>query len=195
MAQKNNSKNTVTTIVTWVAVLLTAFGIVMSIVYAGANVPSLRKLIVYIGYAMVIIYGAYGYKKPHGNMLRYVMVIFAFLLVMENYITARNMNLPAEFAVGSSAAKGDVHKDLDILLTGVASLVIAYMAGRLNKFKKNRNLFAFVFVVLVCRCLVVMNDKDLVFANMGDVIMLCVIACAYFLRYSMHKKAGRAESQ
>ena len=194
MARNSNSNSSLTTIVMWIAVLLCAFGLLMSIIYAGANVPPLRKLIVYIGYAMVIVYGAFGYKKPHGNMLRYVMVIFAFLLVMENYVTVKNISVLPEYAAGSSDVKS-VHKDLDVLLTGVASLLIAYMAGRLNKFRKNRNLFALVFVVLICRCLVVMNDKEFLFIEAGDLIMLGVIACAYFLRYSLHKKAGRPESQ
>ena len=69
MEKENNKSKSISALI-WVAIFLTLFGIVIAIIYAGARLPALRKLLVFAGYAMVIFYGAYGYRQPHGNLLR-----------------------------------------------------------------------------------------------------------------------------
>ncbi len=183
MEKENNKSKSISALI-WVAIFLTLFGIVIAIIYAGARLPALRKLLVFAGYAMVIFYGAYGYRQPHGNLLRYVIVIFAFLLVMENYSTA----ISTDFSIGTQSPEN--YRGIEILLTSSAAVSASYIGGRLNKFKKNRGLFAFVLVLLILRCLFSSADEEAMFVELGDAILWVVIAISYFLRYTLHKEAA-----
>ena len=161
----------------WAAVFLTLFGIVIAIIYAGGRVPALRKILVFIGYAIVIFYGVYAYRQPHGNLLRYVIVVFAFLLVMENYSTA------------ASPVYNEQNRGIEILLTGSAAVSAAYIGGRLNKVRTNRVPYAFVLILLFLRCGFASGDSEIISLELADAVLWMVIGISYFLRYTLHRDA------
>lgn len=63
---------------------------------------------------MVIFYEVYAYRVPHGNLMRYVILIFAFVLSSEIFI---NQGI----------------SKVCLALTLAGSVLAAYTAGRLGK--------------------------------------------------------------
>ena len=129
-----------------------------------------------------LYYAYFGYKKPHGNLLRNVFFIYpllyaAFLIFTpqtpEKYITA-------------------------IILLEV--VLIAFMAGRLNKFKQNIAIIAIVgicsLVYGICYLGNTTQDAALIirlFHAFSSFIGWATLSVAYISRYEAHTEAGLAD--
>ena len=63
-----------------VATILTAYGVYQTIRHIGADVPTSKTMFICLSYIIILYYGFYGYKTPHGNLLKYIMLFFALLI-------------------------------------------------------------------------------------------------------------------
>lgn len=134
--------------------------------------------------ALCLLTGYYtliGYKKPHGNLLRYCMFAFAFLLVIE-MVSFVNMS-----------------SQINMMLNLTAALLMAYMAGRLNKFDKNKYIIILILILLAFSVFISPMGsasgagKDALRGSlMGITIFVLWLALSfvYTVRYKDHKDAG-----
>ena len=132
-------------------------------------------------FAVTAYYACYSYKKPHGNLMRYILLCYAAYSAIRN-ITSY-LEYPAYIAISSYLA---------IILT-------SYMAGRLDHYKQNIIISA---AVLVCKCLMVFYlinrfvisgrtlTFDYIITTIGPVTLWLAIATSYIIRYKPHKEAG-----
>lgn len=131
--------------------------------------------------AFVLVYAFFGYKKPHGNMLKILFLIFAVYLAF----------------CGTLAISGNkVYLIGDLFI--LAALTMAFVAGRLNKIEKNRFILMFGGMVLLA-IFVIFNIKfpALIFSqiieNLTPMIILATLSFAYVARFEEHKAAGLAD--
>jgi len=157
---------------------------------------------------LILYYNFLGYKKPHGNMLRYGFLLFGSFLIIR--IAADNT-----FSVGT-------------LIITVAGIMSVYMSGRLNKIEKNKYLVVVVLILLVVHIIIkeihigpVLFSENivadaltaapemvgakpdgitgvcLILRSLGIVFQWIALSLAYISRYKAHKEAGlldKAES-
>ena len=163
-----------------IAVVLTAYGVFQTIRHIGADVSISKTMFICLSYILILCYGLFGYKVPHGNLLKYIMLFFALLLVNEMALEAggKYPNLSSEAILWP------------ISITGICIVIISYIAGRLHKFNQNIFLFSITLVLLVVRALLMSHYRTIMFANFSDVIIWFDINCAYALRYKQHIQAG-----
>lgn len=131
-------------------------------------------------YLPIVIYAFYGYKKPHGNMLKYVFCLFSVCLLAECIIPSADVSEKNVFFVQVSC--------------GSTALIAAYVAGRLNRIEKNRNLLILAGVLLLVSRVIVYSVYPSNFIRMIGVFAPLVIwaanCLAYTARYEAHKAAG-----
>ena len=86
METKNQNAKPATSKVAIVVLLLVLAlcitGIVLTITGQRKVMPMTREALIYIGYIMVLCYAFVGYRVPHGNMLKYTILLFAVLMVV-----------------------------------------------------------------------------------------------------------------
>lgn len=163
-----------------VATILTAYGVYQTIRHIGADVPTSKTMFICLSYIIILYYGFYGYKTPHGNLLKYIMLFFALLLVNEVALEAggKYPNLVSETIL------------LPTTITGLCIVFISYIAGRLDRFNENIYIFTTVLVLLVIRAFLMSQYRTIMFSNFSDVIIWFDINCVYALRYKQHRQAG-----
>lgn len=176
--------NTFQIIMLCIAGLLTAYGVYETIRHIGADVPTSKTMFICLSYILILYYGLFGYKVPHGNLLKYLMIFLALLLVNEVALEAggKYPNLTSETIL------------LPTSITGICIIIISYVSGRLDRFNKNIYLFTVVLVLLVVRAFMMSQYRTIMFSNFSDAIIWLDINCVYALRYKQHKQAG-LESQ
>lgn len=198
-----------------ITLLLIVGGLVITIV---KRTPSpVRTVLICIGYLLVLYYALLGYKKPHGNMLRYTMLFFAiliiFLLVVDPALKSSSAQpLPPDSAEGiadiapdgaipappaDDAETGEpvpYAKSISFGLACLAAVLIAYVAGRLNKIKTNRVLILIAGAMLLARCFVSDFHAGKMPANANEFNMWLAMAMSYLCRYQQHKEAGLIDS-
>lgn len=131
-----------------------------------------------------VFYVLYEYKKPHGNLFRYLMLVYAcdmgaMLLLNFNY------------------------QKMYVNVIYLAKIILSvYMAGRLDRYKQN---VIISVVILVCNCVIAYNIIDMVtsfgvslsfinfFEYIGCVTVWLAIAASYMIRFKPHKDAGLEE--
>ena len=178
MQEKNN------TLQRLIVALVALAGLAVSIasfIWRLNNYVSIKSFIlVAIYYGFIFYYGIYGYKKPHGNMVRYLLLILAF------YIAASVIVL---------VERWDVHWII-FAASNFAAVLIGYMAGRLNKVKKNIVVAIIVSVLLLVKSFWPIQGVDLnvyslfVLDRTMPIFMWITVGLIYFFRYSEHKQAG-----
>ena len=127
----------------------------------------------------IMLYAFFGYRKPHGNMLKFVFFAYAISLALQ----------------GTVAIAGKIHYTVGDLYV-LAALLIAYVAGRLNKIEKNK--FILIFVgLLILASVIIINVPVLptikflyFFASITPIITFAALGFAYVARYEEHKAAG-----
>ncbi len=177
MSQKKTSKNIVLAIMGILIIFTLAASILKAIL---TDTPAIwLNNITFLGIAA---YGFWLYKKPHGNMLKYTMLLFAFTVA---YSSCR-----AVFLYGDGFAD---------LFTGVlAAGAICYVAGRLNRIERNRILMPIIALVLLVDFLLdVICAPEAPFLQHVSAarffVTFLTLCCAYFTRYQEHKEAGLAD--
>ena len=196
---KYNLSKKMNTFVLITAVLLLA-GIVVTIIFAN-RAPLVKTITLIIGYLLALYYAFWGYKTPHGNLLRYLIISYAFLLAIGSesrlFASARRERPVdvnnAEGQLGRGARGLTAYKGL---LTSVALILMSYIAGRLNKYKQNKILIPIVLVILFVRSFVSRTFRlQVVMTDLSYFILWIGIACAYFARYDAHKEAGLLDKE
>ena len=196
---KYNLSKKMNTFVLITAVLLLA-GIVVTIIFAN-RAPLVKTITLIIGYLLALYYAFWGYKTPHGNLLRYLIISYAFLLAIgsESRLFA---NARRERPVDVTNAEGQLRRGVrgltayKGLLTSVALILMSYIAGRLNKYKQNKILIPIVLVILFVRSFVSRTFRiQVVMTDLSYFILWIGIACAYFARYDAHKEAGLLDKE
>ncbi|MDO4940905.1 MAG: hypothetical protein Q4E33_04355 [Erysipelotrichaceae bacterium] len=130
---------------------------------------------------VVVLYGIYGYKRPHSNSLRYLML---FHTAVDAYLLLTGANYQPMYV--------NVVYLLSIIL-------VSYMAGRLDHFKTNIILCA---IVLICYyaavyyliSLIIDYNMGITFVSVSQCIypvtVWLAISSAYIVRYRIHKEVG-----
>ncbi len=132
-------------------------------------------------YLFVFYYAVWGYKIPHGNLLRYLMLLLAVVTAVSiHQMLLDYPELPWPVLLSSN----------------VAAVLIGYMAGRLHKVKKNIIVVAIVTILLLIRCFWPIKQQYSalsVFSVLDRSTTLftwITIMAIYFFRYKEHKEAG-----
>ena len=165
--------------------VVTAVSLVGRIAKPGDTiVPIFHDAVNLLIYIFVFYYVLIGYKIPHGNLLR--GLFFGF-----------SVNLILQITMPKPAGKSGVILYLSMLCIAFGALIIAYMAGRLNKIEKNKKLLIVSgFLLLAGCCLSVINRsfeirRLIVFCE--PIIVHAALGLAYTARYEEHKAAGLEE--
>lgn len=183
-----------------ITALLILAGIIVTIVFAN-RVPLIKTITLIIGYLLVLYYAFWGYKTPHGNVLRYLILAYAFLLALGSetrlFASARPERpvdvTDANRQVRSGARRFTSYKDL---LTSISLVLMGYTAGRLNKYKQNKIIIPIVLVLLFVRSFVTGTTRiQVMMTDLSFFILWLGIACAYFARYDAHKEAGLLDKE
>ena len=133
------------------------------------------------------IYALYGYKKPHGNHVRYLLLIYA--VYMSSIVIANQSQ--TWFPVYASAVN-------------IATVILStYMAGRLDRYKQNLVISIAIVVLQMVHIYPFMssyiqeNTLSFVtfFKSVGPVSVWLAIAASYIIRYKPHKEAGLADKK
>lgn len=136
-------------------------------------------------YLAAAFYASYGYKKPHGNHMRYLCLFQAVCVA---------------FMLVSFGKYQPTYVNVNYL---VIIILVTYMGGRLDHYKQNLIICA---IVLVCECISVYYLFDMLksvnmlttinaIACIGPVTVWLAVAAAYITRYKIHKEAGFADKK
>ena len=126
------------------------------------------------------IYAFSAYKKPHGNFMRYLLLVYTligsviFVQLCKNQESYMNI--------------------LDVVMI----ILMAYMAGRLDHYKQNIVICAMVLaktLLVSANLITAMNSLGRLsfvtfFSSIGSTTCWLSIAASYIIRYKPHKEAG-----
>lgn len=161
-----------------IAVLNIAW-IISNLVLFSVNFAS--KIIIPIAmFIIAVMYALYGYKKPHGNHMRYLLLTY---VVYEGIILIRSISLQPTYLI-------TVYLLIIVLST--------YMAGRLDRYKQN---LAISIIVSILQVVVIYYFVNLAitynylsilsfFSYIGHITIWLAITASYIIRYKPHKQAG-----
>lgn len=183
-----------------IAILLALAGIVCEILgsiqwmkWLGYSYVS-PELIAYIIVCIATIYYvSVGYKKPHGNLLRLTFLLLALLCINGIIDIARSLYTVKDFHVTTQL--------IMIGLYGVSVLLISYVAGRLDKIKKNTVPLVIITaaqIAIPILCIFIYNNwSNIVFIvyNFSTFLLWIDLMIAYIIRYIEHKEAGLVDKK
>ena len=162
----------------WIDIVLTLVVLVAEIMCALQGNYTVGSIVDIAVACLIIYYAVSGYKKPHGNLLKQIMLLFGLSLVFQ-------MNLAIMY-----------DNKTTVVFVPVTMMLIAYIAGRLDRLKENRILMVIV-VLNLAHCSfssIVKGGGNGGFAINHAVLFPLVIwitLCgAYYTRYIQHKEAG-----
>jgi len=155
--------------------ILTAFGIVAGISSFVSGESGIWRIMDLVNILLSVLTGyyvVYGFRKPHGNSLKYIMLIYA-----SSYL----------FAVYSNAQMG---RPVGSVCHAAIIGLLCYISGRLSRVKQNIINMSIVTAFILYRTISgYVNDG----ATVGVITHLVIwidICAGYFLRYKEHKEAG-----
>ena len=140
--------------------------------------------VVAIEYVLIAVYALHGYRKPHGNMLKYTMLAFTVLSVYKFFVPGKPVTENVEYIANACIV--------------LAAIMIAYISGRLNKINKNKILMIVVEVLFIVS-IVLMRLTQKAFSIDSFIRSLSMPICwvalcfAYVARFEEHKAAGLAD--
>ena len=161
-----------------VTAVLLVVGMIVTIVFAN-RAPLVKTITLLIGYLLALYYAFWGYKTPHGNLLRHLILCYAFLLAMgsESRLFA---NARRERPVDVTDADRQARRS----------------ARGLNKYKQNKIIIPIILVLLFIRSFVSgVSRIQVVMTDLSYFVLWVGIACAYFARYDAHKEAGLLDKE
>jgi len=144
------------------------------------TLDALTYIPIIVSLVFVAFYGFWLYKKPHGNILKYAMLLFAVSIILNAVVAAYN-NWGAMY-----------HQVLRLF----ASASICYCAGRLNRVEQNKMILPIAELLLIVYAVAgassavgnVSSLSILIFFSYP--ITLLTLMIAYFVRFKEHKEAG-----
>lgn len=143
------------------------------------NDVSIRSFILVALYYCFILYnGVHGYKLPHGNLVRYLFLTLAIYIAASIIIMVERWDISWIVVAASN----------------FAAVLIGYMAGRLQKVKKNIIVAAIVSVLLLVKSFWPVEGLNFnalfVLDRTMPLFMWVTVVLIYFFRYNEHKQAG-----
>jgi len=125
--------------------------------------------------ALVVLYLFWLYKKPHGNLLKYTMLLFALVILFLN---------ATDYSGGMIS-----------IVNLIAGGLVCYCAGRLHKIKRNRIILLIIDIYWLIDGIwssVKLEHVTFlnVFSNFTFFIVLGSLIIAYLIRYKEHREAG-----
>jgi len=166
-------------IATLVVSVLTIFGLIVQLsrLFSAEDTWDFINRINLLLYVAIAWYAFVGYKKPHGNSLKLIMLVFVALMLVS---LARNV------------LKGRIEMSL---LRVITMLIIVYIAGRLERIEQNKYLVTVVLALLLINPVYKSITENEMILNAfikrsTNIIMWVDLCAAYFIRYRKHKEAG-----
>ena len=190
IVEKKNKKIIVIAMSTILALIGVVCDVTGNIEWYG-HIQATPELVSYIVlFIATLYYVLIGYKKPHGNLLRWTFLLLAFHhlngiinVAMQIYNTNYNVDIML----------------IIIGLNGISALLIAYVSGRLDKIKKN---YALLIVITLAQITIsvlfiilygVWSNPKFVIWNFSICLLWINLVIAYLIRYREHKEAGLAD--
>lgn len=115
-----------------VVMIIIGFGFIINLIDV-IRIQNVANVAMLVYYAFIIYYAVYGYKIPHGNLLKIVVLSFSFVLY------AKFVNLRTPIIINN-------------IFMGIAIIMIAFMSGRLDRLRQNN-----IIAVVVLACLLLPN--------------------------------------
>lgn len=159
--------------------------------------PIFQHAVMVIAFVAVICYSTEGYKKAHGNELRYTMLVCAFLIEASALTSVQ-----------------DPRRFISSFVEGLAALLIAYCAGRLDKLQKNKVVLTITALLLlgaaIANAMIIpqmlpesdilveigsLDKSALVGAFFDKFLLMIGLGKAYSARFIEHKEAGEEEDR
>lgn len=172
-AQKANKNTLIGRLITYI---FAAIGLIVSVIdMVVYPVNLLSQILVIVIFVLIFIYSFIGYKKPHGNMLKWTMLLYAVLRVI--------------------AAAQIFDQAVVVILPSLSALCVAYMCGRLNKKEKN------LYILYIAGALELISAIIMVTSAIGVIdglaaftplFGLVALFGAYFANFEAHKEAGNS---
>ena len=182
----------------YILAILTAVGTIAEVymTLVGYFSPqTFIQMVVYLFLLALIIYYVFNaYKKPHGDLLRYLFVLISFnclTIILDEIESMYHYNLSLNYMrwfVG---------------LIGIAAILSAYISGRLDKINRNVLPIVIITLALFAKNFFYFTFPDF-YAPYGLIeiiwyfatfILWLDIVFAYVLRYREHKEAGLEEDK
>ena len=207
------SLNKTEKIISVINLVCCAFGLVLTLIQMFTNRLDVsvivKSIMVIIGYLGIFYYVFIGYKKPHGNSLKYAMLFVAAILSLvactNPVLKGQKMNgmLPdaAEVPDGPVFSEPNLPENIRPLFdTPYANvinfaiifftvMILSYVAGRLGRVEENKKFLIAALVLLFFRCFLdFYPGKYPVYAN--EFNMVLAVVSGYLVRYRQHKDAG-----
>lgn len=193
MSEKKNNKALVITISTVIALAGVIGEVLGTIQWSGYFDMSPELAMYLISFIATLYYVLFGYKKPHGDLLRYTLILLA--------VTCLNGAINAAITLASGSGFDSSLLLYVIGLEGFSILLISYVAGRLDKIKKNYFTMIMITVVQIIKSII----STTLYSSWSNFIFIlwCFSTCllwidimvAYIIRYREHKEAGVEDKQ
>jgi len=170
--EKNKSNNLAVCIICGI---LTAIGIIaciLSLAKGGTTLSTIRRIVRLAQCILIAYYAFIGYRKPHGNLLKYLILIFVGSSILTVFYKAQT----------GDAWMAIVH--------AIIACISCYIAGGLQKIKKNIILMSVVAAIIVGYKIVRVINGEAVIGDITKLVIWIDICVAYVLRYKEHKLAG-----
>ena len=153
--------------------------------YWGTLSTVLAKLLTIVVTLAALYYAVFGYRKPHGNHMKYLCMVFAAFVSAFICLRIRS---------GAITFEGALTSVIMILLS-------AYMAGRLYKFKENVGIIILVALAAIANGILALTvegadiSATYVISSFNKLILWLTVAIAYVARYKAHKEAGLKDKE
>ncbi|MBQ4208215.1 MAG: hypothetical protein II621_07925 [Clostridia bacterium] len=172
-------KNMLQTIIVALVALAGLAASVFCLVWRLQNaIPAFSYVLIGTYYLCILYYGIAGYKTPHGNTIRYLLLILAFYIAASIIVMIERWEISWIIVAASS----------------FAAVSIGYMAGRLQKVKKNIIVVVLATALLAVKSFWPVAEQNNNFVFVLDrtlpLLMWATVVLIYFFRFSAHKEAG-----
>jgi len=173
---------------TVITVLFSLLGIISAALWlsSGSSSQGLDTIILFFQATVIIVYTLWDYKIPHSNVFKYVMLFFALSMATSVYFYAE-----------TGVPMVSVMYAVIMALTG-------YMAGRLDRIKKNYIIMSLILVLLlvkfICNIVDFPTEAQLaelsitaplfVIRSLSSIFMWLSLCAAYITCFKGHKQAG-----
>ena len=207
------SLNKTEKIISVINLVCCAFGLVLTLIQMFTNRLDvsviIKSIMVIIGYLGIFYYVFIGYKKPHGNSLKYAMLFVVAILILvactNPVLKGQKMNgmLPyaAEVPDGPVFSEPNLPENvrplfdtpyanvINFAIIFFTVMILSYVAGRLGRVEENKKFLIAALVFLLFRCFLdFYPGKYPVYAN--EFNMVLAVVSGYLVRYRQHKDAG-----
>ena len=149
-----------------------------------------------VAYVFVFYYIIYGYKKPHGNLMKYIFLLYAFRIAI---------NIVDVFTTESSdIISNPLVTNIEVgVIRFVSAVLIVYVSTRLGNLKKNVPVMLVItFSLLLLSSIyysnystIMINEFLTIIWDYGVFIQWMDIVFAYLFRFNKHKEAGLSDEE